>query len=56
MTNCEIANALRSTKSRSKRALLDEAADCIQRLDTWCLMLEEAQEIRRRYAKNYSGD
>ena len=32
MTNCEIANALRSTKSRSKRALLDEAADCIQRL------------------------
>lgn len=32
MTNCEIANALRSTESRSKRALLDEAADCIQRL------------------------
>ena len=48
MTNYEIANALRSTESRSKRALLDEAADCIQRLDTWCLMLEEAQEIRRR--------
>lgn len=32
MTNFEIANALRSTDSRSKRALLDEAADCIQRL------------------------
>ena len=48
MTNCEIANALRSMESRSKRALLDEAADCIQRLDTWCLMLEEAQEIMRR--------
>lgn len=32
MTNHEIANALRSTDSRSKRALLDEAADCIQRL------------------------
>lgn len=32
MTNCEIANALRSLESRSKRALLDEAADCIQRL------------------------
>lgn len=32
MTNYEIANALRSTESRSKRALLDEAADCIQRL------------------------
>lgn len=32
MTNCEIAKALRSTESRSKRALLDEAADCIQRL------------------------
>lgn len=48
MTNFEIANALRSTKSRSKRAMLDEAADCIQRLDTWRLMLEEAQEIRRR--------
>lgn len=32
MTNFEIANALRSTESRSKRALLDEAADCIQRL------------------------
>lgn len=48
MTNFELANALRSTESRSKRALLDEAADCIQRLDTWCLMLEEAQEIMRR--------
>lgn len=32
MTNYELANALRSTDSRSKRALLDEAADCIQRL------------------------
>ena len=44
MTSYELANALRSTDSRSKRALLDEAADCIQRLDTWCWMLEEAQE------------
>lgn len=32
MKNYELANALRSTESRSKRALLDEAADCIQRL------------------------
>lgn len=32
MTNCEIVNALRSTESRSKRSLLDDAADCIQRL------------------------
>lgn len=32
MTNYELANALRSTESRSKRALLDEAADCIQHL------------------------
>lgn len=48
MRSFELENALRSTESRSKRALLDEAADCIQRLDTWCLMLEEAQEIRRR--------
>lgn len=32
MTNYELANALRSMESRSKRALLDEAADCIQRL------------------------
>lgn len=47
MTNYELANALRSMESRSKRALLDEAADCIQRLDTWCLMLEELQEIMR---------
>ena len=32
MTNYELANALRSTESRRKRALMDEAADCIQRL------------------------
>lgn len=32
MTNYELANALRSMESRSKRALLDEAADCIQRM------------------------
>lgn len=32
MTNYEIANALRSTDSRSKRALLDEAAERIELL------------------------
>ena len=32
MTSYELVNLLRSTASRSKRALLDEAADCIQRL------------------------
>ena len=62
MTNCEIANALRSTESRSKRALLDEAADCIQRLDARKGMVEEenkwlrsrleiAEEIVRQQAR-----
>ena len=48
MTNYELANALRSTDSRSKRALLDEAADCIQRLDARNGMLEEENKWLRR--------
>lgn len=48
MTNYELANALRSTESRSKRALLDEAADCIQRLDARNGMLEEENKWLRR--------
>ena len=49
MTNYELANALRSTESRSKRALLDEAADCIQRLDFYYKMqVEENKLLRRR--------
>ena len=49
MTNYELANALRSTESRSKRALLDEAADCIQRLDARNgIMEEENKWLRRR--------
>lgn len=48
MTNHEIANALRSLESRSKRALLDEAADCIQCMDVRIGMLEEENEWLRR--------
>lgn len=49
MTNYELANALRSMESRSKRALLDEAADCIQRLDFYYKMqVEENKCLRRR--------
>ena len=48
MTNYELANALRSTESRSKRALLDEASDCIQRLDARNGMLEEENKWLRR--------
>ena len=48
MTNYELANALRSTDSRSKRALLDEAADCIQRLDARNGMQEEENKWLRR--------
>lgn len=47
MTNYELANALRSTESRSKRALLDEAADCIQRMDVRIGMLEEENKWQR---------
>lgn len=47
MTNYELANAMRSTESRSKRALLDEAADCIQRLDARNGMLEEENKWLR---------
>ena len=48
MTICELANALRSTDSRSKRALLDEAADCIQCMDVRIGMLEEENKWLRR--------
>lgn len=48
MTNYELANALRSTESRSKRALLDEAADCIQCMDVRIGMLEEENKWLRR--------
>lgn len=47
MTVYELTNALQSMKSRSKRALLDEAADCIQRLDARNGMLEEENKWLR---------
>lgn len=55
MTSYELANALkladalRSMKSLSKRALLDEAADCIRRLGLWNGALEEeSKRLRSR--------
>lgn len=48
MTNYELANALRSMESRSKRALLDEAADCIQYMDVRIGILEEENKWLRR--------
>ena len=48
MRSFELANALRSTESRSKRALLDEAADCIQCMDVRIGMLEEGNKWLRR--------
>lgn len=51
MTNCEIANALRSTESCSKRALLDEAADCIQRMmedHVLCVRLDPGAYLPQR--------
>jgi len=47
MRSFELANALRSTESRSKRALLDEAADCIQVMDVRIGMLEEENKLLR---------
>lgn len=48
MTNFEIANALRSTDSRSKRALLDEAAERIEQLAGRKIKLEEENKWLRR--------
>ena len=48
MTICELANALRSTESRSKRALLDEAAERIEQLAGRKIKLEEENKWLRR--------
>lgn len=48
MRSFELANALRRTESRSKRALLDEAADCIQCMDVRIEMMEEENKRLRR--------
>ena len=48
MTNYELANALRSTESRSKRALLDEAAERIEQLAGRKIKLEEVNKWLRR--------
>ena len=48
MTNYELANALRSTESRSKRALLDEAAERIEQLAGRKIKLEEENKWLRR--------
>ena len=48
MTNYELANALRSTDSRSKRALLYEAAERIEQLAGRKIKLEEENEWLRR--------
>lgn len=48
MTNYELANALRSTDSRSKRALLDEAAERIEQLAGRKINLEEENKWLRR--------
>lgn len=48
MKNYELANALRSTKSRSKRALLDEAAERIEQLAGRKIKLEEENKWLRR--------
>lgn len=48
MKNYDIENQLRSTASRSKRALMDEAADCIQRLDARNGMMEKKNKWLRR--------
>lgn len=48
MTNYELANALRSTDSRSKRALLDEAAERIEQLAGRKIKLEEENKWLRR--------
>ena len=60
MTNYELAleDALRSMKSFRKRALLDEAADCIHRLALWNEVLAEEnkrlrceQEISKKFMR-----
>lgn len=48
MTNYELANALRSTDSRSKRALLDEAAERIEQLAGRKVKLEQENKWLRR--------
>ncbi len=48
MINHEIVNALRSTESRSKRALLDEAAERIEQLAGRKIKLEEENKWLRR--------
>ena len=48
MTNYELANALRSTDSRSKRALLYEAAERIEQLAGRKIKLEEENKWLRR--------
>ena len=48
MTNYELANALRSMESRSKRALLDEAAERIEQLAGRKVKLEQENKWLRR--------
>ena len=48
MRSFELANALRSTESRSKRALLDEAAERIEQLAGRKIKLEEENKWLRR--------
>lgn len=48
MTNYELATGLRSTESRSKRAMLDEAAERIEQLAGRKIKLEEENKWLRR--------
>lgn len=48
LNNQELIKALRSTPSRSKRALLDAAADKIEELEKELEQLKENKEADRR--------